>query len=172
MQDMERIVIVGPGGAGKSRLAQTLDERCDLAVTHLDRLFWREGWTEAPLDVSVPALTAVVAGDRWVLDGNFLEHAPDDGRFARADTVIFLDLPPALCAWRIFWRWLRDRRRRRPDLPDGVSETFDPDGFKWIARYARKDRPQVLAILDDLDQGVDVHRLRSRRAVRQFLAGL
>lgn len=166
---MQRVVILGPGGAGKSRLAQSLGARRDLPVTHLDTIFWTEGWTAAPLEVSVPTLAAVVAEDRWVLDGNFLEHASVDGRFARTDTVIFLDLPALLCAWRTLWRWMRDRHRRRPDLPDGCAESFDLDGLKWIAQYAKKDRPQVLAILDDLGTNIAVHRLRSRRAVEHFL---
>ncbi len=40
MAAMRRVVIMGPGGAGKSTLARTLGERTGLPVFHLDQYFW------------------------------------------------------------------------------------------------------------------------------------
>ena len=47
---MQRIVIIGSGGAGKSTLAQQLGARLDLPVIHLDALYWQPGWVETPRD--------------------------------------------------------------------------------------------------------------------------
>ena len=47
---MERIAIIGPGGAGKSTLARRLGERLGLPVIHLDAEHWRPGWVETPAD--------------------------------------------------------------------------------------------------------------------------
>ena len=41
---MERILIIGCGGAGKSTLARRLGEKTGLPVVHLDKLYWRPGW--------------------------------------------------------------------------------------------------------------------------------
>ena len=41
---MQRILIIGCSGSGKSTLARQLAERLSLPLTHLDRLFWLEGW--------------------------------------------------------------------------------------------------------------------------------
>jgi adenylate kinase family enzyme len=38
---VKRVAILGPGGAGKSELAQAISRRTGLPVVHLDRLFWR-----------------------------------------------------------------------------------------------------------------------------------
>src|SRR6185312_14717291 len=38
---IERVVILGSGGAGKTRLALALGECTGLPVVHLDPLFWR-----------------------------------------------------------------------------------------------------------------------------------
>jgi adenylate kinase family enzyme len=141
-------------------------------VVHLDPLFWRAGWTPAPPDEARRALADAVAGERWVLDGNFLDFDGDDPRFACADTVLFLDLPRRTCLRRVLWRLVRDRRRRRPDLPEGASERLDLELLRWIWRYPRDDRPRVLALLERLEPGVDVRRLRSPRAVRRYLDGL
>ncbi|HJP33228.1 MAG: AAA family ATPase [Candidatus Latescibacteria bacterium] len=45
---MNRVVIIGPGGAGKSTLARQLGERLGIEVVHLDRVFWRPGWVRVP----------------------------------------------------------------------------------------------------------------------------
>jgi hypothetical protein len=85
--------------------------------------------------------------------------------------VIFLDLAAPLCLWRVGKRLIRDRRRRRPDLPDGCRESFDPAGLRWIWGNRRHDRPRLLGQLASL-HGVDVRRLTTRAEVRRFLTRL
>jgi adenylate kinase family enzyme len=169
---VERVVILGPGGAGKSVLAGEISRRTGLPIVYLDRIFWREGWTRAPADEAAHEFRAAIAGDRWILDGNFLwdERIPDDERFERADAVVFLDLPRRTSFWRVFRRLVRDRGRRRPDLPEGCDEGFDLDLLRWIWTYPKTDRPRVLELLDRLRDRVDVHHLRSPADVRRFLS--
>jgi adenylate kinase family enzyme len=169
---MQRVAVLGSGGAGKSTLAGQISERTGLPVVHLDPLFWRAGWTPGPTEEVRAAFAAAIAGDRWILDGNFLGEGGDDGaRFARADTAVFLDRSRWLCLWRIAGRVARSRGRRRPDLPDGCDESVDVSFLRWVWGYPRKDRLRVLALLAQLD-GVDVHHLRSGRDVERFLASL
>jgi adenylate kinase family enzyme len=40
---IERAVILGPAGAGKTTLAEGIARRTGLPLVHLDLLFWREG---------------------------------------------------------------------------------------------------------------------------------
>ena len=44
---MERILVIGCPGAGKSTLSRQLGEKLGLPVIHLDRLFWKPGWVES-----------------------------------------------------------------------------------------------------------------------------
>jgi adenylate kinase family enzyme len=159
---MERVVVLGPAGAGKSELATRLSRTVDIPVVHLDTLFWAPGWRPAPESEARAALERVVAGERWILDGNFLA---DDSRFARADTVVFLDLPRRVCFRRVLVRLVRDRRRSRPDLPEGCREGLDLGLLWWIWRYPRTDRPRVLALLRSLPAGTRVLHLRSHAHV-------
>ena len=47
---MQRVVVFGTTGSGKSRLAEQLAERTGLRVIELDRLFWGRDWQPAPLE--------------------------------------------------------------------------------------------------------------------------
>lgn len=162
--------MIGPGGAGKSHIAQELGKRTGLPVTHMDVLAYQPGWESAPRDERVGKLANIVARAQWIIEGNFLKDVDQDGRFRRADTVIFLDLPRRVCLWRVWRRLVRDRSRRRVDLPDGCPESWDPQGYRWIWRYRHSERPRVLSMLRQLDASVAVHRLGSTRDVRKFLA--
>lgn len=86
------MVILGAGGVGKSELARAIGERADLPVVHLDVLFYSANWEPKPRDAAVTSLATKVAGDRWILDGNSLTTADDDGRFRRANRRLAMDL--------------------------------------------------------------------------------
>jgi adenylate kinase family enzyme len=167
---MQRVLIVGPAGSGKSRLASSISRRAGLPLVHLDVLFWDPGWIPAPHQRALKELRSAVAGDRWILDGNFLASREQDGRFARADTVVFLDLPRTICFARIFWRLMRDRRRSRPDLPEGCRESFDPTSLREVWSYRRDERPLVFSILAGLGPDTAVHHLRSPSEVKAFFS--
>jgi adenylate kinase family enzyme len=155
-------VILGSGGAGKTRLALELAERTGLPLVHLDLLFWRPNWEPAPLEEARAAIAAAAEEERWIMDGNFLGLGHDDPRLRRADTVVFLDVPRMRCLWRIVRRRVCDRGRRRPDLPEGCVEGLGREFVLWVWRYPRDNRPRVLELLAQLEgRGVAVHRVRS-----------
>lgn len=165
---MNRVVVLGVGGAGKTRLAHEIAGRTGLPIVHLDRIFWRPGWELAPRDEARAALEQAVAEDRWIIDGNFLSAG--DARFERADTVVFLDLPRTTCLARAVRRAVRDRGRTRPDLPDGCPEGFDLDFYKWIWNFGRDDRPRILERMEETD--AEVVHLRSPAEVTRYVASL
>ena len=88
LEAVQRVAIVGSGGAGKSTSARALGEVTDLPVVHLDRFFWKPDWVETPRDEWRQRQSELSAGDRWIADGNY--GGTFDDRFSRADTVIIV----------------------------------------------------------------------------------
>lgn len=92
---MQRIALIGSPGAGKATLARCLGQALGLPVYHLDALYWKPGWEPTPRAEWRELQLRLVAGDRWLIDGNY--GGTMAIRLTAADTVICLDLPRWVC---------------------------------------------------------------------------
>ncbi len=166
-----RIVIIGPSGSGKSTLARAIGARLGLPVVHLDMLFWNPGWTPSPLEVFRERVGAAAAEPSWVMDGNYT--ACLDTRLARAQAVVWLDLPRWIYFPRTVRRLARYYGRERGDLGAGCRERFDLAFFRdWVWAYPARRRSDHAALVAALPDGVTAVVLRSPREVRQFVTAL
>ncbi|WP_085123060.1 hypothetical protein [Tistlia consotensis] len=165
---MRRVLVLGGAGAGKTVFARRLGAATGLPVVHLDRHYWRPGWTAlAPADWQAE-VERLAAAPRWIMDGNYAGSLPL--RLARADTVVLLDPPRRTCLWRVTRRTLRHWRRVRPELGSGCPERFDWGFLCYVWTYRKVHRPRVLAALEGFKGRVLV--LRDRAEVEACLARL
>ena len=118
---MRRVVVVGNSGAGKSTVAAALAGRLDAPHVELDGIFHQPGWTPMPREEFRERVAAVVAGDRWVVDGNY--SSASDIVWERADTVVWVDPPRLTVTRRIIGRTLR-RMASRQELWNGNRERW------------------------------------------------
>ena len=167
---MRRVLVIGSGGSGKSTFARRLGERLRLEVIHLDKAYWRPGWVEPPKDEWTKKVEELCGGAEWVMDGNY--SGTLDLRMNACDTVIFLDLPRALCAWRILRRAAVYRGGGRPDMAEGCRESFNLEFLAWVWNYPGHSRPKVLSVIEKHAHEKRIIRLRSRAEVAKFLAQL
>jgi adenylate kinase family enzyme len=164
---MRRIVILGCAGSGKSTLARRLGRQLQLPVVHLDRLFWRPGWTWPEIPGFRTRVAEAIAGEAWISDGNYVLTS-FDLTVPRADTIIILERPRWLCLFRVLWRSLS--HRERPDLPQGCQEKLDWQLISYVWRFRKLGGPRIEAGLLVHGAGLPVIRLRSERAISDFLA--
>jgi adenylate kinase family enzyme len=157
---------VGSGGAGKSTFARALGRVTELPVVHLDEHYWRPGWVETPRDEWVVAQGALVAQERWIIEGNYSNTF--DVRFARADTIIVLAFPRRVCIYRALKRvalnWHRDTQAQ------GCPEHFDVTFLRWLWEFPYNGRPTLDAALQRFDGRLDVVHLRTTAAARRYLS--
>jgi adenylate kinase family enzyme len=160
---MDRVLVIGSPGAGKSTLARVLAEGLALPLVHLDAEYWRSGWLETPPEEWRARLQEIVAGERWVIDGNYGGSLPQ--RLARADTVVWLDYPTPLCLWRIVRRLARYRGNARPDMAAGCPERFNLEFLVYVATFRSVKRAGIVRSLAGFS-GMVVRFARPRAADR------
>src|SRR2546421_4393392 len=114
---MKKILVIGPGGAGKSTFAKQLGEILGIEVVHLDSLYWQAGWVEPPKREWAAKLAEVLGRPAWIMDGNYSGSL--EQRLEACDAVVFLDLPRLLCVWRVLKRAERHHNTIRPEMAQG-----------------------------------------------------
>lgn len=132
---MQRVLVIGSPGAGKSTLSHDLARRSGLSLHHLDRIHWLPGWIERDRDEARGMVEQVLAQDRWIIDGNYGSTMPL--RLPRADTVVWLDYPTSLCFGRALNRWWRYRGRNRPDMTEGCPERLNFEFLLYVLMFRR-----------------------------------
>ena len=162
-------MIVGGPGSGKSTLAVKLGRLTALPVRHMDMIHWQTGWIERTKDAKDRLTREVHAEDAWLFEGG--HSRTYDERAARADTLIWLDLPLPLRLWRVWRRWRTWRGRTRPDLPDGCPEQLSLEFLRWILTSRRRTRRRLAGLIAKHPH-LAVHHLRSLGEVRRFLASV
>ena len=138
---MQRVLVVGSPGAGKSTFARLLASRTGLPLIHLDAEYHLPGWVERPEDEWQLRLGEHIAGDRWIIDGNY--GGSMDRRLARADTAIWLDYPGWLCLWRVVKRIVTLNGQVRPDAAPGCAERLDWEFLHYVAMFRRAKAPAL-----------------------------
>jgi hypothetical protein len=170
-RQMRRIVVLGNAGSGKSTFARRLGARLALPVVHLDLLFWEPRWKEPDNDVFRSRLSAAIAGDAWVCEGNYARRS-FDLRLGKADLVVWLATPRLLCLGRVVLRTLLGRPR--PDLPVGCPEGLLAPGmlefftFCWTFDLTRRGGIETERQARGPD--VPVVHLRGKRQIEAFLS--
>jgi adenylate kinase family enzyme len=172
---MRRVSVVGGSCSGKTTFGRSLAEILRVPFVELDALNWQANWTMTDERVFQDAVRRDTAGDAWVVDGNYNGRGARQIVWARADTVVWLDLP-LLLTLRRMWTRTNDRIRRKEALWGGNQETirntfFARDSlFLWALtthRRQRKHYERQMTLPEN--RHIDFHRLRSPREIEGWL---
>lgn len=161
---MEKILIIGCPGAGKTTFANSLGAALHIPVHHLDKHFWKEGRKPTPQGEFRRIQNGSMREDRWILDGNFTKSI--DNRIAGADTIIVFDFPRVINLWRTLKRFFQYVGSVRPDMGGGNKEALKWMHIKFIITFPRKEF-LAKALLFSRDKKVIV--LHSPNEASQFL---
>jgi len=162
---MERVIVIGSPGAGKSTFARSLRDKTDLPLHYLDMLWHRPDRTNVTEEEFDARLGEILRGNRWIIDGNYRRTL--EPRLRACDTVFFLDYPPNVC--------LAGARSRvgtaREDMP-WLETEFDPEFGEAILAFPQRDLPEMELLLAKYRKGREIVRFRSREEAKKYLDGM
>jgi adenylate kinase family enzyme len=164
---LNRIVIFGGTGAGKSTVARALGAKLEIPVCHLDAIFYEPNWQFPEPERFRARVSEAVAGERWISEGNFLALTADL-RLPRADAVLLIDQPIAVRLWRAVRRGLMEHRER-PDLAPGCRDHVNWELVTDVFKFDREYRPMIGEALARWAPRTPLIQLRGGRAVATFL---
>jgi adenylate kinase family enzyme len=162
-----RVSVVGTSGAGKSTLVRYLAEHLGVDQLELDSIYHQPGWQPLPEEQFAARVTEFAARPDWVIDGNY--RAARLIVWARAEVVVWLDLPRLLVFRRLVWRTLR-RGALRTELWNGNRESLlnlfrggDSNLLLWAWRHHGKYRQRYTAAMaDPANEAIRFIRIRRR----------
>ncbi len=161
---MNRIIIIGCPGAGKSTFSKLLHKKTKLPIFHLDMLFWNADKTHISQEEFDERLDKILEKDCFIIDGNYGRTM--EQRIKRCDTIFLFDIPRNECIDGVMSRI----GKARSDMP-WIEEDFDPEFKLWISEFAEKELPRIYSLLEKYkDKNIII--FNSRSAATEYLKTL
>ncbi|MBN2892462.1 MAG: hypothetical protein JXL97_11390 [Bacteroidales bacterium] len=168
---MQRIIVIGCGGAGKSTFSKKLHVYLkEHELIHLDSVYWRPNWIRTPEDEWKEVIKNLVAKEKWIIDGN--HDSTLDIRLERADTVIFIDRSRYVCMRNSVKRTLIGKifGIERADMTKGCKERFDRTFYNFVWTYNKTLRPKYLELFKKIEKEKQIYILRNNFDANVFLS--
>jgi len=137
MANWQRICVIGGSGSGKSTLAAALGKKYSLPVYHLDRELLHGQFEPLPMEEQQKRHNAMIAADRWVIDGSYKKLLDD--RLNRAQLVVFLHISRFKTVPRILRRYTHSEQRNDA-VPKEAKNSLSWKFIRWCLLYSRRKR--------------------------------
>ena len=166
---MKRVLVIGGNGSGKSTMARELSLLTGLPLTHLDKLYWTDGWTARSDEEFDTLLLSELEREEWILDGTMRRTL--SLRLSYCDTVIYLDFSGWRCFFGTLSRVIKNKGRTREDMGENCPERLDRRTLKFIfgtLKYNKKNRKRIYTAVSE-HPNARLVVLKSRRQVKKYL---
>ena len=160
---MNRVLVIGCPGSGKSMFSRALHRITGLPLFHLDMMYWNADRTTVDPSVFHDRLKSVLQNEEWIIDGNYASTM--ELRMQACDTIVFLDYPQEVCL-----NGIRERRGKvRPDMPWMEPENEEDEEFiAFVQSFRMQNRPKIMQLLARYGEK-DIHVFEKRSQADAFL---
>ncbi len=167
VSNVQRIMVIGCCGCGKTTLSKKLASKLNLPLVHLDVLNWRDNWQPVSQGEFDRLLLGEVKKDKWVIDGNYHRTIPI--RLKYCDTVIYMDYPRVVCLLGAIKRILKGYGKSRSDMGGNCPERLDMEFLRFIWNFNKNNRKNYLEMLEEAAGKKKVIVLHGRKECLRFL---
>lgn len=169
---MQKIIVIGNAGSGKTTFSKALSKKLNLPIVHLDKIFWCGKWHHISREKFDKILEEELGKESWIIDGNYDRTLPL--RLKECDTVFYFDLPTVSCLWGATKRVFKHYGKTRDDMGGYCPEKFDK--HKWelyisIIKFNKNNRKKYYEmLLQEKEKNVII--FKSRKEAKKFLKEL
>ena len=161
---MQKAIVIGSPGAGKSEFARKLRDVTKIPLYYLDMLWHKTDKTNVSKGEFDIELNKILNLDKWIIDGNYLRTL--EIRLKECDTVFLLDYPLGICLAGVKSRI----GKKREDMP-WLETEFDEEFKQWIENFPEDQLPKIYNLLKENKQK-NIVIFRSREEADKYLESI
>ncbi len=159
---MQKVIVIGSPGAGKSTFARQLRAVTNLPLYYLDMIWHKSDGTNISLAEFDKQLDKILQSDRWIIDGNYQRTLAM--RLSVCDTVFLLDYSLRVCLEGAESRI----GKKREDLP-WVETEFDETFKQWIINFPQEQLPNIYRLLAQYQKNKTIIVFKTREEADDYL---
>lgn len=159
---MQKIIVIGSPGAGKSVFSQKLSNITHIPVYHIDMLYHKKDGTHISKEELEDKLRNIFQNENWIIDGNYQKTI--EMRLKECDTVFLLDFPTEICL-----EGAKSRiGKKRDDLP-WIEEKLDENFEQSIIDFSNKKLPEIYKLLNKYKENCRIIIFKSRDEADNYI---
>ena len=161
-KDMEKVVVIGSPGAGKSTFARKLSRMLHIPLYHLDMLWHKPDRTNVTREEFDKRVKEILQKEKWIIDGNYQRTL--EMRLKECDTVFLMDFPVDICLSGVESRI----GKKREDMP-WIETEFDEEFKQWILDFPKDQLPHIYELLGNYVNDREVVVFKTREEADTYL---
>lgn len=159
---MQKIIIIGCPGSGKSTFARKLRDTTGLPLYYLDMIWHKPDHTNVSTEEFDEKLTDILCKDKWIIDGNY--NRTLEMRLAKCDTVFLLDFKTEVCLAGAESRI----GKKREEMP-WIETEFEEEFKQWILDFSKNQLPYIYEKINQYNQDKKIIIFKSRNEMDEYL---
>lgn len=162
---MNKVIIIGCPGSGKTTFAEKLQKCTGLPLYYLDAIWHKPNKTHIPREEFDRKIGEIFETPKWIIDGNYKRTI--EMRMKQSDTVFLFDLPVEVCL-----QGVTDRvGKERYDLP-WLETQVDPEFRQFIEDFPKDTLPYIYELIKKYKDEKSVIIFKSREEADEFIEKL
>lgn len=162
---MNRIIVIGCPGSGKSTFAKELKAIYNIPLYHLDLIWNKPDKTTITREAFDEELNKIFREQEWIIDGNYQRTI--EKRIIEANTIYLLDYSLEVCLQGATSRV----GVKREDMP-WIEEELNVEFKQKILDFSKVKLPKVYELLEKYKENKKIVIFKTREEAEEYLKGL
>ena len=159
---MNKIIVIGCPGSGKSTFAKKLSSIINIPLYHLDLIWNKPDKTTITREEFDEKLSEIFKKEDWIIDGNYQRTL--ETRIKEANTIFLLDYPLEVCIDGATARI----GVKRTDMP-WVEEKLNEEFKQKILSFSQDKLPEIYKLLDKYKNDKNIIIFKTREDAIKYL---